>query len=261
MVWGMSGSWRVSRSLMGRYSWSLVAWPDSLYVGPKQPSSCGEYKLLTSPENALVAEVTSVTSSGNPGWLPPPTQRAANDWSMPRYKDPVKNPSSLEVRWMTLRPARAEMWLQWTYSPLWPASCPILSCFLHDFTGFHSKYSLNKSLAWESTFKEPYLQQRAGNKQGRETVQGSRDVDTWWIQRVSRWIPGSSSGKEPTCQCRSRKRRGLSPWVEKIPWRKKWQPTLVFLPGEPHGQRNLVGYSPESQRALRKVVTKSQTQL
>ena len=39
----------------------------------------GEYKLLTSPENALVAEVTSVTSSGNPGWLPPPTQRVAND--------------------------------------------------------------------------------------------------------------------------------------------------------------------------------------
>ena len=34
------------------------------------------------------------------------------------------------------------------------------------------------------------------------------------------------------------------PWVGKIPWRRKWQPTLVFLPGEPHGQRSLVGYSP-----------------
>ena len=32
--------------------------------------------------------------------------------------------------------------------------------------------------------------------------------------------------------------------VEKIPWRRKWQPTPVFLPGEPHGQRSLVGYSP-----------------
>ena len=33
-------------------------------------------------------------------------------------------------------------------------------------------------------------------------------------------------------------------WVGKIPWRKKWLPTPVFLPGEFHGQRNLVGYSP-----------------
>ena len=32
--------------------------------------------------------------------------------------------------------------------------------------------------------------------------------------------------------------------VGKIPWRRKWQPTLVFLPGESHGQRNLVGYGP-----------------
>ena len=32
--------------------------------------------------------------------------------------------------------------------------------------------------------------------------------------------------------------------VRKMPWRRKWQPTSVFLPGESHGQRNLVGYSP-----------------
>ena len=37
---------------------------------------------------------------------------------------------------------------------------------------------------------------------------------------------------------------GLDPWVGKIPWRKKWQPTPVFLPGESHGRRSLVGYSP-----------------
>ena len=33
-------------------------------------------------------------------------------------------------------------------------------------------------------------------------------------------------------------------WVRKIPWRRAWQPTPVFLPGEPHGQRSLTGYSP-----------------
>ena len=47
-----------------------------------------------------------------------------------------------------------------------------------------------------------------------------------------------------TCQCRRRKRHGFHPWVRKIPWRRKWQPTPVFLPGEPHGQRSLAGYSP-----------------
>ena len=36
----------------------------------------------------------------------------------------------------------------------------------------------------------------------------------------------------------------FDPWVGKIPWRRKWQPTPVFLPGESHGQRSLVGYSP-----------------
>ena len=36
------------------------------------------------------------------------------------------------------------------------------------------------------------------------------------------------------------------PWVGKIPWRKAWQPTPVFLPGESHGQRSRAGYSPWS---------------
>ena len=39
-------------------------------------------------------------------------------------------------------------------------------------------------------------------------------------------------------------RPGFNPWVRKIPWRKKWQPTPVSLPGKCHGQRSLVGYSP-----------------
>ena len=39
-------------------------------------------------------------------------------------------------------------------------------------------------------------------------------------------------------------RLGFDPWVGKIPWRRAWQPTSVFLPGESHGQRSLAGYSP-----------------
>ena len=37
---------------------------------------------------------------------------------------------------------------------------------------------------------------------------------------------------------------GLDPWVGKIPWRRKWHPTPIFLPGESHGQRSLAGHSP-----------------
>ena len=57
-------------------------------------------------------------------------------------------------------------------------------------------------------------------------------------------LPWCSAGKEPACQCRRHKRRGFNPWVRKIPWRRAWQPTLVVLPGEFHGQRSLAGYSP-----------------
>jgi len=52
----------------------------------------------------------------------------------------------------------------------------------------------------------------------------------WWLR-----------GKESACQCRRHK---FDPSVGKIPWRRKWQPTPVFLPGKFHGQRNLAGYHP-----------------
>ena len=44
-------------------------------------------------------------------------------------------------------------------------------------------------------------------------------------------------------RCPQHRRPGFNPWVGKIPWRRKWQPTPVFLPGESHGQRSLAGYS------------------
>ena len=52
------------------------------------------------------------------------------------------------------------------------------------------------------------------------------------------------------CQCRRCMRCGFSPWVRKIPWRRKWQPTPVSLPGKFHGQRSLVGYSPWGSKEL-----------
>ena len=58
-------------------------------------------------------------------------------------------------------------------------------------------------------------------------------------------FPAGASGKESACQCRRRRRHELDPWVRKIPWRKKWQPASVFLPGKSHGQKSLAGYSPK----------------
>ena len=58
-------------------------------------------------------------------------------------------------------------------------------------------------------------------------------------------FPDGVSGKEPSCQCRRHKRRRFDPWVRKILWRRAWQPTPVFLPGESHGQRSLVSYCPK----------------
>ena len=52
-------------------------------------------------------------------------------------------------------------------------------------------------------------------------------------------FPGGAVGKGPACQCRRHKRHGFNLWVTKIPWRRKLQPTLVFLPGESHGQGSL----------------------
>ena len=42
----------------------------------------------------------------------------------------------------------------------------------------------------------------------------------------------------------------LDPWIEKIPWRRKWQPTPAFLLGKSHGQSSLAGYGPQGCKEL-----------
>ena len=63
----------------------------------------------------------------------------------------------------------------------------------------------------------------------------------WLITNKLIGLPWLLSGKESTCQCR---RQGFSLWIRKLPWRRKWQPTPVFLPGKFHRQKSLAGYSP-----------------
>ena len=70
------------------------------------------------------------------------------------------------------------------------------------------------------------------------------------LLRITLGFPDGANDKESACQCREFRRCRFDPWVGKILWRKKWQPTPVFMPGKFHGQRSLAGYSPWGQKEL-----------
>ena len=69
----------------------------------------------------------------------------------------------------------------------------------------------------------------------------NRETHSLLSLKISRLVLGGSVVKEPTCQSR---RSGSMPGSGRFPWRKKWQPTPVLLPGKSHGQRSLMGQSP-----------------
>ena len=76
-------------------------------------------------------------------------------------------------------------------------------------------------------------------------------LSNWTITTISRkGHPRWFNGKASTCQCRRLKRFEFDTWDGKVPWRRKWQPTPVFLPGKSHGQKSLVGYSPQGGKEL-----------
>ena len=83
-----------------------------------------------------------------------------------------------------------------------------------------------------------------GSSQPRDWIQVSCIAGKFFTSWATRETLSGASGKKPACQSWRHKRCLFYPWVRKIPWRMSWQPTLVYLPGEPHGQRNLAGYSP-----------------
>ena len=83
--------------------------------------------------------------------------------------------------------------------------------------------------------------------------QFSQVINTSWIlQSIIRILgfPCGASGKEPFYRSRRYRRCCLDSRVRKIPWKRMWQPTLVFFPGESHGQRSLAGYSPWDHKEL-----------
>ena len=61
-------------------------------------------------------------------------------------------------------------------------------------------------------------------------------------------FPGGSVGKESACKAGDIRDAGSIPGFGTIPWRRTWQPTPVFVPGESHGQRSLAGCSPQGHK-------------
>ena len=105
-------------------------------------------------------------------------------------------------------------------------------------------------------------------------LENPRDGRAWWAAvygvaqsrtRLKRLSSSSSSSSRvhwrasqvalvvmnPPADAGNVMRLGFDPWVENIPWRRAWQPTPAFLPGESHGQRSLAGYSPCGHRVRR----------
>ena len=86
-------------------------------------------------------------------------------------------------------------------------------------------------------------------------------IDLWYLNRyiMAPGLPWWLSSKESTSQCR---RDGFNPCIRKIPLRRKWQPTPLFLPGKSHVQRSLADCSPRGRKELdtARLVTKYQPQ-
>ena len=76
------------------------------------------------------------------------------------------------------------------------------------------------------------LRERKGHKSNTKTLSELPG----WASLVAQLVENQPAMQETTCR--------FKPWVRKIPWRRKWKPTPVFLPGKSHGQRSVAGYSP-----------------
>ena len=83
--------------------------------------------------------------------------------------------------------------------------------------------------------------------QGESTREGAR---AHTHTRVSVGVSVGTRGEEPSSQCRGHERPRSDRWVQKTPWRRKWQRTAVCLPGKSHGQRSLAGSSPRGHKEL-----------
>ena len=98
--------------------------------------------------------------------------------------------------------------------------------------GIPQKTSPQAAGLWNGCVTPKFAFQKDRKKPSEQKTQVEAGTDglPWWL-----------SSKEWAWQCR---RCRFCPWVGKIPWRRNWPPTPIYLPGESHGQRSLASYSP-----------------
>ena len=86
----------------------------------------------------------------------------------------------------------------------------------------------DEMVGWHHRLNGHEFEQALGNSEGQEvSCAAAHGVTKSWtcLATEHHHQPGGTSGKEPACQHRRRKRRGFDAWVGKIPWRRAWQPT------------------------------------
>ena len=123
----------------------------------------------------------------------------------------------------------------------WPLSslCVHVAVFLsgHQSYGIGTHPTPGWPCLQSSHQQQPHFQIRSPSKiMERTVVLGEHCLTLYMVLEAN--FPGGSYSKASACN------EGDDPWVVKIPWKRKWQPTLVFLPGKSHGQRSLLDYSP-----------------
>ena len=113
--------------------------------------------------------------------------------------------------------------------------CPWLICYFqyHPWRSFSSSFYRRRWWLWRSLVIHQWSDCLIGFETSLFTTQKLLPLNlrrsTWWLRR-----------QRICLQCKT---PGFDPWVGKNRWRRAWQPTPVFLPGESYGQRSLVGYS------------------
>ena len=93
----------------------------------------------------------------------------------------------------------------------------------------------DEMVGWHNRLNGQESEQTLGDVKDRKPgvlqSMGSQRIGYNLVSEQQMGFPASASGKEPACQYKGHKRCGFNPWVGKIPWRRAWQPTPVFLPG------------------------------
>ena len=122
----------------------------------------------------------------------------------------------------------------------WLTNCltfPI-TAFSSTFSGFHSSWLL--FVWWWFCSMIFYFKAERSNLR----------IFDWDLFKAKSGFPNGTSGNKSACQFRRHKRPGFNPWVGKILWSRKWQPTPVLLPGKFCGRRSLACYSPGGHKEL-----------